>query len=54
MVQAGTLGELKRSTYVLEYTPDALAPGDYTLRVALGEERRRVQAYTLMRVRPRS
>jgi VWFA-related protein len=43
-----------RRTFVLGYTPDALAPGDYTLRIALGEGGERLESYSLLRVRPGS
>jgi hypothetical protein len=41
-----------RRTFVLGYTPEALAPGDYTLRIALGEGGERLESYSLLRVRP--
>jgi VWFA-related protein len=40
-----------RRTFLLDYTPDAVAPGDYTLRIALGEGNERLEAYSLLRVR---
>jgi hypothetical protein len=43
-----------RRTYVLDYTPAELSPGEYTLRVGVGEGRRRLEAYTLVRVGPDS
>jgi VWFA-related protein len=39
-----------RRTFVLGYTPDQLAAGDYTLRVALGEAGSHLEAYSLIRV----
>jgi VWFA-related protein len=41
-----------RRTFVLGYTPDAVDPGDYTLRIALDEGRERLESYSLLRVRP--
>jgi VWFA-related protein len=40
-----------RRTFVLSYTPEALTPGDYTLRIALGEGGERLESYSLLRVR---
>ena len=40
-----------RRVFVLGYTPDELAPGDYTLRVALGEGADRLESYALLRVK---
>ena len=42
-----------RRTYVLDYTPDQVAPGDYTLRIGVGESgEARLESYSLLRVRP--
>ena len=41
-----------RRTYVLGYTPEGLAPGDYTLRVGVGEAGTRLESYSLVRVAP--
>ena len=41
-----------RRTYVLAYTPEGLAPGDYTLRVGVGEAGTRLESYSLVRVAP--
>jgi hypothetical protein len=43
-----------RRTYVLDYTPEGLAPGDYTLRIGIGESGSRLESYALLRVRPGS
>ena len=40
-----------RRTFVLGYTPEPVDPGDYTLRIALGEGRERLESYSLLRVR---
>jgi hypothetical protein len=40
-----------RRTYVFSYTPEALAAGDYTLRIAFGESGALAQSYALLRVR---
>jgi VWFA-related protein len=40
-----------RRTYVLGYTPEVEQPGDYTLRIGLGEAGTRLEAYSLLRVR---
>jgi hypothetical protein len=45
-------GDGGRRAYVLAYTPDDLAPGDYTLRVGVGEAGTRMESYALMRVGP--
>jgi VWFA-related protein len=42
-----------RRTYVLGYTPEALAPGDYTLRIGIGESGSRLESYSLLRVEAR-
>ena len=47
-------GEGGRRTFVLSYAPEALEPGDYTLRVRLGEGGTLAEAYALLRFRPRS
>jgi VWFA-related protein len=43
-----------RRAFLLGYTPEALPPGDYTLRIALGEGGERLESYSLLRVRPGS
>jgi VWFA-related protein len=43
--------ESGRRTYLLAYTPEALAPGDYTLRIAVGEAGSHLESYALLRVR---
>jgi hypothetical protein len=43
-----------RRTYLLDYRPEELAPGDYTLRIALEEGGERVESYALLRVRAAS
>ena len=40
-----------RRTYVLDYTPEGLTPGDYTLRIGIGEAGSRLESYSLLRVR---
>jgi VWFA-related protein len=40
-----------RRVFVLGYTPDAIEPGEYTLRVALGDGAERLESYALLRVR---
>jgi len=40
-----------RRTYVFSYVPDALEAGDYTLRIALGENGALAQSHALLRVR---
>lgn len=45
-------GDGGRRTYVLAYTPQGLAPGDYTLRVGVGEAGTRLESYALVRVAP--
>jgi VWFA-related protein len=40
-----------RRTYVLGYTPQGLAPGDYTMRIGIGESGARLESYALLRVR---
>jgi hypothetical protein len=39
-----------RRTYVLGYTPEVAQPGDYTLRVGLGEGGSRLESYSLLRL----
>ena len=41
-----------RRTYVLGYTPEALAAGDYTLRIGIDEAGSRLESYSLLRVAP--
>jgi hypothetical protein len=41
-----------RRTYVLAYTPETLAPGDYTLRVGVGESGSHLESFSLLRVGP--
>src|SRR5262249_45283293 len=43
-----------RRTYLLGYTPEALAKGDYTLRISVAEGGERLESYSLLRVRPGS
>lgn len=45
-------GDRGRRTYVLAYTPDSLDPGDYTLRIGVGEAGTRLESYALLRVGP--
>jgi len=45
-------GDDGRRTYVLAYTPEGLAPGDYTLRIGVGESGTRLESYALVRVGP--
>ena len=41
-----------RRTYVLDYTPDKIASGDYTLRIGVGESgEARLESYALLRFR---
>ena len=40
-----------RRTYVFSYLPDPLEAGDYTLRIALGENGALAQSHALLRVR---
>jgi hypothetical protein len=41
-----------RRTYVLDYTPDQVAAGDYTLRIGVGESgQARLESYALLRFR---
>jgi VWFA-related protein len=40
-----------RRTYVFSYVPEALAAGDYTLRIGLGENGALAQSHALLRVR---
>jgi hypothetical protein len=42
----------RRRTYVLSYTPEALATGDYTLRIGISEAGTRLEAHVLLRVDP--
>ena len=39
-----------RRTYVFEYVPDPVAPGDYTLRIGIGEAGTELAAYTRIHV----
>jgi hypothetical protein len=41
-----------RRTYLLAYLPDSVAPGEYTLRIGIGEGGTRLESYALLRVRP--
>jgi hypothetical protein len=43
-----------RHTYVLGYTPEVAEAGDYTLRIGLGDGASRLEAYSLIRLRPGS
>jgi len=47
-------GEPGRRTYVLGYVTETLPPGDYTLRIGIGESGSQLEAYSLLRVRPPS
>lgn len=40
-----------RRVFLLAYTPDLIPPGDYTLRIALGEGAGRLESYSLLRMR---
>jgi VWFA-related protein len=40
-----------RRTYVIRYTPEGLPPGDYTLRIGIGEAGSRIESYSLLRVK---
>jgi VWFA-related protein len=40
-----------RRTYVLDYTPEGLAPGYYTLRIGIGEAGSHLESNSLLRVR---
>jgi VWFA-related protein len=40
-----------RRTYVLRYTPEGLPPGDYTLRIGIGESGSRIESYSLLHVK---
>jgi VWFA-related protein len=40
-----------RRTFILSYAPEAVAAGDYTLRIGLGEGGSLAEAYTLLRFR---
>jgi VWFA-related protein len=53
-VEAVHRDEGGRRTFVFRYTPDAVEPGDYTLRIGLGEGGLLAEAYTLLRFRPGS
>ncbi|HET8647409.1 MAG TPA: VWA domain-containing protein [Vicinamibacteria bacterium] len=39
-----------RRTYVLRYTPEVSQPGDYTLRVGVGEAGARLESYSLLKL----
>jgi VWFA-related protein len=43
-----------RRTYVLGYTPEVSLPGDYTLRVGVGEAGSRLESYTRLKMVPGS
>ena len=43
-----------RRTFVFSYTPQAVEAGDYTLRIGLEQGGSLAEAYSLLRVRPRS
>lgn len=45
-------GDGGRRTYVLAYTPGELSPGDYTLRIGVGEANTHLESYSLVRVAP--
>jgi hypothetical protein len=42
-----------RRSYVLGFTPEDVPPGDYTLRVQLGEAGSVLQSYTRLKVLPK-
>ena len=44
-------GEDGRRTYVLAYKPEDVAPGDYTLRIRIGEGSDQLESYALLKVR---
>ena len=46
-------GEEGRRSYVLGFTPEDIPPGDYTLRIQLGEANSVLQSYTRLKVLPR-
>lgn len=46
-------GDEGRRSYVLGFTPGEVPPGDYTLRVHLGEANTVLQSYTRLKVLPR-
>jgi len=41
-----------RRTYVLGYTPEISQPGDYTLRVGLGEAGSQLESYARLKMLP--
>jgi hypothetical protein len=41
-----------RRAFVLNYTPDAVPPGDYTLRIGVGEAGTRLESYAHLRISP--
>jgi hypothetical protein len=43
-----------RRVYELAYTPEVAEPGDYTLRIGLGDGASRLEAYSRLRLRPES
>jgi hypothetical protein len=43
-----------RRTYLLGYTPEVSKPGDYTLRVGVGEAGSRLESYSLLKLVPGS
>ena len=46
-------GDDGRRSYVLAFTPDDIPPGEYTLRIHLGEASSVLQSYTRLRILPR-
>jgi hypothetical protein len=43
-------GDHGRRTFLLDYLPEALPPGDYTLRVGIGSGAGRLESYSLLKV----
>ena len=46
-------GDGGRRSYVLGFTPDDVPPGEYTLRIHIGESTSVLQSYTRLRMLPR-
>ena len=46
-------GDEGRRSYILSFTPEDVPPGDYTLRIHLGESNSVLQSYTRLKVLPR-
>jgi VWFA-related protein len=53
MVERVVNGGDGRRSYILGFTPGDIPPGDYTLRVHLGEAKSVLQSYTRLKVLPR-